>query len=100
MLTSETGDLDGVEGSSLGPDVSRLDGALPLAQAAGVLELVGGEDVADQVAQQAAAIFLGGVDGLVPLLIGDEERVVGQQLLAALKTMTRRLLIQQSVYFL
>jgi hypothetical protein len=62
-----------------------VDGALPLAQAARVLELVGGEHEADQVAQQAAAVLLGGVDGLVPLLVGDEQRVVPQQLLATLE---------------
>lgn len=62
-----------------------MDRALPLAQTAGELELIGGEDVANQVAQQPPAVFLGGVDGFVPLLVGDEERVVLQQLLAALQ---------------
>ena len=62
-----------------------MHGALPLAQAARVLELVGVEDEADEVAQQAAAIFLGGVDGLVPLLVADEQGIVPQELLAALK---------------
>lgn len=62
-----------------------MDRALPLAQTAGELELVRGEDVADQVAQQPPAVFLGGVDGFVPLLVGDEERVILQQLLAALQ---------------
>ena len=62
-----------------------MDGALPLPQTAGELQLVRGEDVADQVAQQPAAIFLGGVDGFVPLLVSDEERVVLQELLTALQ---------------
>lgn len=62
-----------------------MDRALPLAQTAGELELVRGEDVANQVAQQPPAVFLGGVDGFVPLLVGDEQRVVLQQLLAALQ---------------
>lgn len=63
-----------------------MDRALPLAQTAGELELVRGEDVADQVAQQPPAVLLGGVDGLVPLLVGDEERIVLQELLAALQS--------------
>lgn len=62
-----------------------MDRALPLAQTTGELELVCGEDVANQVAQQPPAVFLGGVDGFVPLLVGDEQRVVLQQLLAALQ---------------
>lgn len=63
-----------------------MDRSLPLAQTAGELELVRGEDVADQVAQQPPAVLLGGVDGLVPLLVGDEERIVLQELLAALQS--------------
>lgn len=62
-----------------------MDRALPLAQTAGELELVRGEDVADQVAQQPPAILLGGVDGLVPLFVGNEEWIVLQELLAALQ---------------
>lgn len=62
-----------------------MDRALPFSQTAGELQLVRGEDEADQVAQQPPAIFLGGVDGLVPLLVGDEERIVLQQLFAALQ---------------
>lgn len=62
-----------------------MDRTLPFAQTAGELELVGGEDVAYQVAQQPPAIFLGGVDSLVPLFISDEERVVLQELFAALR---------------
>lgn len=61
-----------------------MDRTFPFAQAAREFEFVGGEDEAYQVAQQSPAIFLGGVDRLVPLLIGDEERVVLQQLLASL----------------
>lgn len=86
IVTSEAGDFDGVERSSLQPRVSWVDRALPLAQTAGELELVRGEDVADQVAQQPPAVLLGGVDGLVPLLVADEERIVLQQLLAALQS--------------
>ena len=85
ILTSEAADLDRVEGPPLQAGLPRVDGALPLAQATGVLELVGGEHEADQVAQQPPAVLLGGVDGLVPLLVGDEQRVVPQELLAALK---------------
>lgn len=62
-----------------------MDGALPLAQTAGELQLIGGEDVANQVAQQPSAVFLGGVHRLVPLLVGDEERVVLQELFTALQ---------------
>lgn len=58
--------------------------ALPFAQTAGELELVRGEDVADQVAQQPPAVLLGGVDGFVPLLVGDEEGIVLQELFTAL----------------
>lgn len=58
---------------------------LPFAQTAGELQLIRGEDIADQVAQEPPAIFLRGVDGFVPLLVGDEERVVLQELFTALK---------------
>jgi len=57
---------------------------LPFAQTAGELELIRGEYVADQVSQQPSAVFLGGVDSFVPLLISDEERIVLQELFAAL----------------
>lgn len=86
IVTSKAGDLDGVERPSLQPRVARVDRALPFAQTAGELELVRGEDVADQVAQQPPAVLLGGVDGFVPLLVGDEERIVLQELLAALRS--------------
>lgn len=62
-----------------------MDRALPFAQTAGELELVRGEDVANQVAQQPSAIFLRGVDSFVPLLISDEERIVLQELFTALR---------------
>ena len=62
-----------------------MDRTLPFAQTAGELELVCGEDVANKVSQQPSAIFLGRVDGFVPLLIRDEERVVLQELLTALR---------------
>lgn len=62
-----------------------MDRTLPLAQTARELELVGSEDEAYQVAQQPPAIFLGGVDRLVPLFVSDEERVVLQELFAALQ---------------
>lgn len=62
-----------------------MDRTLPFAQTAGEFELVRGEDKANQVAQQPPAIFLRGVDGFVPLLIRDEERVVLQELLTALQ---------------
>lgn len=61
-----------------------MDRTLPFAQTARELELVSGEDEAYQVPQQPPPIFLGGVDGLVPLFVGDEERVVLQELFAAL----------------
>lgn len=82
--TSEAADFDRVERSSLQAGISRVDRTLPFAQTAGELELVSGENVAYQVAQQPPAIFLGGVDGLVPLFISDEERVVLQELFTAL----------------
>lgn len=82
--TSEAADFDRVERSSLQAGISGVDWALPFAQTAGELELVSGEDVTYQVAQQPPAILLGGVDGLVPLFIGDEERVVLQELFTAL----------------
>lgn len=82
--TSEAADFDRVERSSLQARISRVDRALPFAQTAGELELVRGENVANQVAQQPPAVFLGGVDGLVPLFVGDEERVVLQELFTAL----------------
>lgn len=62
-----------------------MDRALPFAQTTGELELIRGEDVANQVAQQPSAIFLGGVDSFVPLLISDEERIVLQELFTALQ---------------
>lgn len=83
--TSEAADFDGVERSSLQAWISWVDGSFPLAQTAWELELVGGEDEANQVAQQPPAIFLGGVDSFVPLLVGDVQRVVLQQLLTALQ---------------
>lgn len=58
---------------------------LPFAQTAGELQLVCGEDVADQVAKQPPAVFLGRVDSFVPLLVGDEERVILQELFTALQ---------------
>lgn len=82
--TSEAADFDRVERSSLQAGISRVDRTLPFAQTAGELELVSGENVAYQVAKQPPAVFLGGVDGLVPLFISDEERVVLQELLTAL----------------
>lgn len=82
--TSEAADFDRVERSSLQAGISGVDWALPFAQTTGELELVSGEDVTYQVAQQPPAILLGGVDGLVPLFIGDEERVVLQELFTAL----------------
>lgn len=85
LRTSEAADFDGVERPSLQAGISRVDRSLPFAQTAGELELVRGEDVANQVAQQPSAIFLGGVDGFVPLFIGDEERIVLQELFTALQ---------------
>lgn len=61
-----------------------MDRTLPFAQTARELELVSREDEAYQVSQQAPAIFLRGVDGLVPLFVRDEERVILQELFAAL----------------
>lgn len=82
--TSEAADFDRVERSSLQAGISRVHRTLPFAQTAGELELISGENIAYQVAQQPPAVFLGGVDGLVPLFISDKERVVLQELFTAL----------------
>lgn len=88
--TSEAADFDGVERSSLQAWISWVDWSLPFAQTAGELELVRGEDEANQVTQQPPAVFLRGVDGFIPLLVRDEERVVLQELLTALQGGGRR----------
>lgn len=85
LCTSEAADFDGVERSSLQARVPWVDWTLPFAQTTGELQLVCGEDVAYQVAQQPSAVFLGGVDGLVPLLVSDEKRIILQQLFTALQ---------------
>lgn len=61
-----------------------MDRSLPFAQTARELELISSEDKAYQVSQQPPAIFLRGVYGLVPLFVSDEERVILQELFAAL----------------
>lgn len=83
--TSEAADFDGVQWPSLQARLPWVDRALPFTQTAGELELVRGEDVADQVAQQSPAVFLWGVDSFVPLLVSDEEWVVLQELFTALQ---------------
>lgn len=83
--TSEAADFNRVERSSLQAWISWVDWTLPFAQTTGELELICGEDVANQVAQQPPAVFLRGVDSFVPLLVSDEERVVLQELFAALQ---------------
>lgn len=83
--TSEAADFDRVQRPSLQARFSRVHRALAFAQTAGELELVRGEDVADQVAQQPPAVFLRRVDSFVPLLVCDEERIVLQELFTALR---------------
>lgn len=94
--TSEAADFDRVERPSLQAGISRVDRTLPFAQTARELELVGSEDEADQVSQKPPPIFLRGIDGLVPLFVSDEERVILQELFAALQKRGRRVQDQAS----
>lgn len=74
-----------------------MDRTLPFAQTTRELELVSSEDEAYQVSQQPPPIFLRGVDGLVPLFVSDEERVILQELFTALQGECRIRL--QPLYF-
>lgn len=82
--TSEAADFDRVERPSLRSRLAHVGRAFSLAQAARVLQFICSEHKADEVAQQPTSILLRGVYCLVPLFVGDEKRIVPQQLLTSL----------------